>query len=596
MPYSVKISLLSVIFFCALVISGLPQSGTSGPIDYTLLKGLPVKMATSIFKDSKGFMWLGTENGLYRYDGNDFLEFHYDPMDTTSISGNMIHKILFEDRSGNIWIGTYSGGLNIYNPNTGSFSHYLREPGFMFDFDFNLIHTGIEDQDGNLWLASSKSSGILNLDPSTGEYTILHVNSDTIDQANRISFISEDSQGRLWISTYRGLYLLDKSSLKFKNISSFVPEAGDLADQQTNGFVEDPNGTFWITTIDALFQYNEAEGRITQYRHDPDNINSISNSYIRTIFDNPLDEGKSLWLVTTKGLNRFDKATGKVTRYDYNKDDPRSNFFDAVLDIYLDKQGILWVATGFTGFVKLNLNRNPFSSFTIGPFGQEPYTYDAATFLEDSKGNFWIGTSQGGLLQYDRQMNFRKRFTIDPANPNSLSYQFVFTLMEDSNDNLWVGTAASLDRFDRESEIFYHIELPSKIPYDYVRINDLLQDRKGHIWIAGSGSLYGQRKEDILTNTFYEVEGFTMSLSDIRAITEDPSGTLWFASTFDGLFRLTNENRERMKFEPFKHDPLVTSSLSTNVVWSLYTDSHGILCFNHRVNRYHPPVKRGTTF
>ena len=594
----VKIVILFVFFFLAINIGGQSQSGSTGPLDYTLLKGLPVKMATTIFKDSKGFMWLGTENGLYRYDGNDFLEFHYDPTDTTSISGNMIYKILFEDKDGNIWIGTYSGGLNIYNPNTGSFSHYLREPRFIFDFDFNLIHTGVEDQDGNIWLASDKGSGILKLNPHTGEDIILHVNSDTTDQANRIAFITDDSKGRLWISTYRGLYLLDKNSLKFTNIGSFVPEAGAIAKDLVNGFIEDRNGIFWITTPDALFQYNETEGKITQYRHDPVNINSLSNSYIRTIFDNPLDEGKSIWLVTRKGLNRFDKATGRVTRYDYNKDDPRSNFFDAVFGIYLDEQGVLWVATGFAGFVKLNLNRNPFSSFTIGPFGKEPYTYDAATFLEDNKGNFWIGTGQGGLLLYDRQMNFRKRFTHDPPNPNSLSYQFVFTLMEDSNDNIWVGTATSLDRFDRESELFYHIDLPSKIPYDYVRINDLFQDRKGYIWVAGSGSLYGQRKENIPANTFYEVEGFTMSLSDIRALTEDSSGTLWVASTFDGLFRLTNENRETMKFERFKHNPLLSSSISSNVVWSLYTDSQGIMWVgtDAGLNRFNPEKEEFTHF
>ncbi|MFC2101737.1 two-component regulator propeller domain-containing protein [Bacteroidota bacterium] len=549
-------------------------------------------MARGIYKDSKGFMWLGTENGLYRYDGTDFMKFQYDPMDTTSISGNMIHQILFEDRSGNLWIGTTAGGLNIYKPTIGSFRHFLRTPEYPLDFDFNLVHTGVEDQDGTVWLASTKAAGILHLDPVSGEYSILMVNPDTmITFANRIAYITDDSKGRLWIGTYQGLYLFDKDSGKFTNIGSIIPEAGALADQVTNGFVEDSSGHFWITTSDALFQYNEAEGRIAQYRHDPDDINSISNSYIRTVFDNPLDNGKSLWLVTRTGLNRFEKATGRVIRYEYNRDDPRSKFFYSQFMIYLDEQGILWVATGFSGFVKLNLNSNPFSSYTLGPFGQETHTHEASTFLEDSKGNFWIGTGQGGLLQYDRQMNFKKRYTHDPYNPASLSGNFIFTLMEDSDDNLWVGTAGSLDRFERGSETFHHIELSSKIPYDFYRINDMLKDRQGHIWIANSGSLFGQHKEDIHTDNFYEIDWLLMGMSDIRAITEDSSGSLWFASALgDGLFRLKEENREEMKFETYKHDPLVSSSLSTDVVWSLLTDSRGVVWVGTAagLNRFDP--------
>ncbi len=578
MPRSGKISSLTIALCLFFTLYGYPQPGSNRPMDYTSLEGLPTKMGTAIFKDSKGFMWFGTENGLYRYDGNEFREFLYDPMDTTSIFGNMIHKILFEERNGNIWIGTYSGGLNVYNPYTGSFTHYQRDTEYPFDYDFNYIHHGLQDRDGEIWLAGSRSSGIIHLDPSTGEHTVLHLNPDSIVSfENRISFLVEDSKGRIWIGTYKGLFFFDKESREFTKFDILVPEAADLANAYINGFIEDQESVYWFSTGFAVYRYSEANGKIIKYKHDPKDPNSLGDSPISTIFNNPLDDGQSLMFVTLNGLNQLDKISGNLTRFNVEPDDPGSRFFGAAFDLCLDDQGTLWAATGFAGFIKFNLQKSPFFPFTLGPFDGENLSHEAGSFLEDSQGNFWIGTTKAGLLKYDRELNFKKRYTHDPADPNSLSYAFVFTLFEDSSDNLWVGTAASLDMFDREKEIFYHVELPSKIKLDYIRVNDILEDKHGYIWFATSGFLFGQRKENRLDTTFFVVEDLTTNLSDIRAIAEDPSGALWFASTGEGLFRLTNENREEMNFKHFKHDPLVSSSLSSNVVWSLYSDSQGII-------------------
>jgi len=175
--------------------------------------GLPSKMVYSVFKDSRGFMWFGTENGLYRWDGYDFKIYQNDPNDSTSISGNLISKILMEDEEGNIWIGTQASGMNIYNPNTETFTRFYREPEFQFDFDFNWINTALIDKEGDIWLTAELSGGINNFDRSAGTITSYwQKTDDSTSWLNRISLIYEDRTGRIWVGSYKGLHIFNKST------------------------------------------------------------------------------------------------------------------------------------------------------------------------------------------------------------------------------------------------------------------------------------------------------------------------------------------------------------------------------------------------
>jgi signal transduction histidine kinase/ligand-binding sensor domain-containing protein len=559
--------------------------------NFTTVPGLPTKIATSVFKDSKGFMWFGAENGLYRWDGYDYKIFHYDPKDSTSISGNFIWRILFEDFEGNLWISTKANGLNIYNPNTETFTRFHRNSDYLFDFDFNQIHLALHDKNGDIWLASQSTSGIINFDKATGNFIIYRPNKDTIESyANRISSIYEDRKGKLWIGTHRGLFFFNKETKTFSNLGSIVKVPEELSSITVSSILEDQEqeGVFWIGSEAGLFKYNAEEKNVEHYRYDEKDPHSLCNDNIIEIIDNPLDDGASFWIVTSIGFNKFDKSNRIFTRFNNNPNDPRSQAFGAMFDMFLDDNGMLLASTSYAGAVIYNLNLNPFKSYTIGPFENNQYLYEATSFLEDNCGNLWVGTGYGGLLKYDKQMNLVERYKPDPENPNSISFYYIYSIYEDSDNVLWVGTAVGLEILDKKTNRFIPCIYSSNINEQWYRINDILEDRFGYLWIGTNRGLYYQKKEGLLDTLFQKVPDFCTNNIEIRKITEDPSGALWFGSTGEGLFLLTPENRKTMTFKKYSHNPADLSSISDDIVQSVYVDYYGVLWLgtSSGLNRY----------
>ncbi len=556
--------------------------------NFTSVPGLPTKMANSVFKDSKGFMWFGAENGLYRWDGYEYKAFHYDPNDSTSISGNMISRILMEDDEGNIWIGTQASGLNIYNPNTENFNRFIRNPEYRYDFDYNQVHIALSDKDGDIWLASQTSGGIMNFDKSTGIYTSYWPKKDTpISWANRISSIYEDRTGKLWIGTFKGLYLFDKQTKTFSKPGLILKVPDALMNTTINHIFEDHDGIIWIGSEVGLFKLNITQKIVDHFRYDENDLQSLCSDYIIKLYDNPIDEGKSLGIITNIGLNKLDKSSGIITRFKNDPSDPRSRAFNATFDLLLDDNGMLWAATAF-GAIRYNLIPNLFSEYQIGPFKQDPYLYEATTFLEDSKGDFWIGTNYSGLLKYDKKMNLISKYNYDPNNPDGISYYMIFSLFTDSDNVLWIGTANSLDVFDQQNDRFLHCSLPSEINFSYIRPNYIHEDRSGMLWIGASSGIYYQKKQEILDTSFQQVPHFVGSMIEIRSIAEDSLGNIWFGSNGSGLFLLTPENRKTMELINFLHDPNDITSISDNVIWTVYIDDNDALWSgtSNGLNRY----------
>jgi len=283
-------------------------------------------------------------------------------------------------------------------------------------------------------------------------------------------------------------------------------------------------------------------------------------------------------VITRKGINKLDKLTGLITRYSDDPDDPLNISFDAFFNEYLDDQGILWAATGFSGIVTYDLRSSPFTGFSIGPFDDDPYRYEATTFLHDREGYFWVGTGYGGLFKYDLHMKLVDRYFYMPENPNTLSYYFIYSLFEDSDGVLWIGTAANLDVLDKQNNRIIRCALPEEMNYSQTRINEIYQDSFGILWIAATGGAYYQQKESIMDTSFLKAPINDDPLLEIRCITEDRHGNLWLGSTNGyGLYLLTPENRDSMIFINYRHDPADPNSLCDDIVWSLWADREGFI-------------------
>ena len=525
-------------------------------------------------------MWFGTETGLYRYDGYEYKVFRYDPDDSISISGNMIREILFEDVTGNLWIGTFSNGLNKFNPATESFTRYIKEPGNPLAYDFNRIFSAIQDKDENIWIAASRGFGLIKFNEATGEYTsYLPDTANHRSLSNEINSIYEDNKGIFWIGTNKGLFLFNKNQEVFGNIESKSPLPDEFKNATISSIVKDKDETIWIGTSNGLFKYSLKNNTLKQFKYKEEDENSLNNNFIRALFENPLDSGRSLWIFTVMGLNKFDKDTEKVNSFNYHPNDSYNIIYGGTYDMFLGSNGTLWLGTDYLGAIKMNLEKNPFSEHKIGPFQDDQFQhqYAATSFLEDSRGNFWVGTAFGGLMKYDQEMDLIARYEYDPTNQDRDSIFFVFSLFEDSDSVIWAGTTTNLNVFDLRRNQFSPCLNPPIDNIQFHRINDIFQDSHGLLWVSSNIGLFYQQKQELYDTTFQRVPGISTERLEIRSICEDRFGSLWLGSVGQGLFQLTPENRESKTFINYRHDARDHNSLSSDIVFSVFIDKEGTL-------------------
>jgi ligand-binding sensor domain-containing protein len=209
-----KKTLAIVIFYLQFVSSIFPQSFAPKNLTFEHLSiehGLSQITVHAIFQDSKGFLWFGTEDGLNRYDGYNFVVYQHDPSDTASLSDNFIWSI-FEDSENNLWIGTNSGGLNKYSYSTNTFKNFTRKFSGAFGAPAHNIRTIFEDSDKNLWVGTENTGVFIK---KNGGNKFLRYD-DRINQNFSIRAICEDNFGNIWIGTNEaGLYNANPKKNKF---------------------------------------------------------------------------------------------------------------------------------------------------------------------------------------------------------------------------------------------------------------------------------------------------------------------------------------------------------------------------------------------
>jgi ligand-binding sensor domain-containing protein len=203
-------------------------------------------MIKAIFQDSRGFLWIGTQNGLNRYDGYTFKIFKHDPQDSTTISNNIIWKI-FEDCSQNLWIGT-ANGLNKFDHATETFVRYLHDANDSHSLSDGIVKAIHEDRTGTLWIGTWSTSPLVGLnefDRQTGKFTLYqhHCNIPNIQYENAIWFILEDHAGKLWMGTETGgVVKFDPATEKFKH---YLHDPNDPKSKIWAGY-QARSGLFWF--------------------------------------------------------------------------------------------------------------------------------------------------------------------------------------------------------------------------------------------------------------------------------------------------------------------------------------------------------------
>lgn len=501
--------------------------------------GLSQSAIRFILKDRFGFMWFGTHDGLNKYDGYKFTVYRNNPKDSGSISSNSIQTI-YEDKNGQLWIGSMTGGLSLYNREKDSFKNYHSVPANPGTITDNAVASIYEDNRGNFWVGTYSHLNLFNR--KTGKAKRIFANPDKPGSLSNESVfvIFEDSRGNLWIGTSEGLNLYNYKTGKFKSYLHKRNNAGTLSNSSIEAIYEDESENLWIGTEGGgLNLYNRETDSFTIFKNNSADKNSLHNNYISSITG--AGPGK-LWLGTELGLELFD--TKKQIFYNYKNDpkDIRSLNNNSVVSLYQDKEGILWVGTYSGGINKYAKNLFYFDLYRNNFADRGSLSYDVVTsFAESKDGDIWVGTDGGGLNLFKRKENKFIHITSRSGQTNTLTNNSVVSLLQSKKNNLlWIGTyGGGLDSYNPETGTFKHYEAGSgEKNLNNNSIYTLFEDSKGNIWIATSD--YGINilipETGIIRKLRHDPKN-TDSLGEnyVNSFLEDKSGNIWVGTFSKGV-------------------------------------------------------------
>jgi len=584
---------------------------------FTVEQGLSQNTIQCLWQDRRGFIWLGTSDGLNQYDGYGFKVYKPDPGNLQSLSENKIESI-YEDRAGILWIGTQNGGLNQFDPATETFRHYKNDPQNPQSLSNNHVlaiyesHQALPSpqgmgRDGVLWIGTE--AGLNRFDRATETFRRYQHDPANLRSLrhNSVSAIYEDRFGELWIGTVGGglgrMSPQDRATGIFRSYQHDPQNPQSLISDVVNAICEDQAGRLWIGTGGGLSCLTR-EARDTEtpaglafrnYQHDPQNSSSLSQNYIRSIF---ADRSGVIWIGTRGGgLNRFDPATETSTGavfwcYRNDPQNPTSLSSNDIFSIGEDRAGGMWLGT------RAGVNR-----FERAPTPFQHYQHDAKnprslsdnsvwTIFEDRAGDAWIGTLSGGLDRFERATGTFTHFRHDAKNSRSLNDNSVWSIYEDRTGTLWIGTReGGLNQFDRATKTFRHFQRdlknPQSLSHNWVTSIHEYAAAPGVLWIGTWGG--GLNRFDRNTETFKNYRNDpknpqSLSANGVWLIYEDRSGTLWLG-TEAGLEQF---DRATETFKHYQHAPDNPQSLSNNSIWSIYEDRAGVLWIGTRggLNRF----------
>ncbi len=487
----------------------------------TINHGLSNNTVNCVFKDSYGFLWFGTNDGLNKYDGYSFTVYRNNHQDTTSIVGNKIYTII-EDNDGALWIGTKSG-LSKYIRKYNYFESFTHIKGDTNSLRHNFIKALHFDEQHQLWIGTL--GGGLNL--YTGNNTFKE-----IGDFSHVSSILSESDTSLWIATTEnGIY---RFGTKSKNYTFFPFQEHIVKDMVTNKTLfSDSKHTLWVCTEgNGLFRFNRKEKKI---RHFSEESNpQLTSNIIQDIIEVADNE---YWIATDGGgINSLNLGSGSVTNYVYNINTPNSLTSDGIYALYKDNHDIIWIGTFGGGLNIFNRNNKQFKHFTQERRVKNTLSHKSVLcFYENTNHKIWIGTDGGGLNLFDPEKESFTSYNHNPARKNSLSSNVITSLFVDDDGVLWAGTyAGGLNKFDvvnNYSEIFKHNPVDSTSITNN-NVWDIEEDKYGNLWIATLGGLSIFDPE---TSNFEHVslETDTMQLADrIITLFYDKNNNMWIGSNY----------------------------------------------------------------
>ena len=540
----------------------------------SLEQGLSQSIVECMLQDRRGFLWLGTEDGLNRYDGYTFTIFKENSTDPNSLSHDNI-LCLLQDDEGFIWIGTYHGGLNRYGPETGKFTRFVADPDDPASISHNIVAALAQDGEGTIWVGTAR--GLEAWKPGTDDFVHAGDRGEEWSQLAGFSIGSllVDSGGSLWIGTYgRGVFLIESPGSPPRQLTP-----GVLANASIASLAEDSSGRIWIGSLNlGAFRWDRETGRLRAFPPNPDGESTLRSPTVRSIL---CDRGGTIWLGSDNGLHRYEGEGRGFSVYNAATGDPRSISHNEIHCVFEDRAEVLWLGTYGGGVSKSMGRNNHFLHYRSAPDDPNSLSNDIVwSFYEDSREILWIGTHGGGLERLDRKTQRFTRFRNRPGDPTSLSDNRVRVVTRTRDGMFWVGTnGGGINRFNPRTRVFTTYrndpDVATSLSFDIVRC--ILEDSLGNLWIGtlGGGLNRMDRKTGAFTRYLAGTPGSESTISNnvVRVLYESPAGVLWIGTYGGGIDKLDIRSGV---FSHIAAEPENPEGLSNNYIFSIHEDREGI--------------------
>ncbi len=541
----------------------------------TRVDGLSSSNVTGIVQDHKGFTWIGTTEGLNRYDGYQVQTFGHDATDSTSLAGNNI-TALFVDHVGVLWIGTENGGLSRYNEYTESFHNYRFDIYDPLTINFNYISSITEDKKKDLWIGTLMGLNKYNRDTDTFERylyrRVLKVGQQTLEAMDSLGFSQKAIEAtrklvdtsyvdELWFKDYLSAWLERKPGHIFEQVVQRT-KLGNFG-EAIRVMYPDDHGNLWLGfEHSGVGYYQPGCGLIKKVNA---SSHRLSSNEITTLFP----DDSTLWIGTRSGgLYRLDLASEKLEQYPIPW---ASSFIKCILK---DRSDRLWIGND-EGLGLYNPRNKTFSRYSVGTNSNSTLPSNTITTLyEDDQGGLWIGSFQGGVSFYLDPKPFRhyKNF---PGIPSSLSANSVSSILVDNKEHLWIGYYTSgVDHWVDGDKRHFPAAPGTPGGLGEGTVFSIHQDREGTIWLGtyrGGLQKYRAQEDVFISYRNDPNDPYSISGNDVRSIDEDSEGNLWLAIHGGGVNKFNKKTGRCERYNTVYPD--LQHTLVSDWVNSILVDS-----------------------
>ena len=526
-------------------------------------QGISQSTIEDIFQDSEGYIWLGTNDGLNRYNGYEFKIYNYEEYQN-SISHNGITDIT-EDKYGNIWVNTVSG-VNKINKKTEKISNYTEINGKIKEDSTTEI---IVTKDNNILVGTYEGLNIYNA--KEDRFDIILEQKDGI-LSSCIYSIDEDINGNIWIGTELGLNKLSKD---FKVLETYTSES-----EIYNIFCDDENGFVWAgSDSSGLLKIDTKTKEVTQYINDIEDENSIPANQVGAIIR---DIKGNLWVGTTNGLARYNEKNDSFDVYKNKVYDKNSLVYNDVRSIIEDREGVLWVGTysGISIFDTESSIKYYNAGLDDGYLLSENMVHG---IYEDDEGYLWIGSRTKGVNIIDRENNTSK--SINMENNNVIQSNSINDITG-YKDFIFVATDAGVLKINKKENTIQNYNLEDGLIGENVK--DIFVCDKNYLWI---GSTNGLNLLDIENDKIIDMTDYVDEGSYVRYVYQGQDGSYYIGFLRDGGLGIIEPNSKETKY--YKNIPNDKTSISSNRIRYINEDSKGNIWIgtSYGLNKYDPKTK-----